>query len=57
VSDTLEERIDKRCRDLLDLATDPKDLTAALKVVIEFWEKRREPTEAWGSKLNGRGAA
>ena len=43
MTDPLETLIDNRVKDLLQLATDPKDLTAALKVAIEFWEKRRAP--------------
>ena len=55
MTDPLETLIDNRVKDLLQLATDPKDLTAALKVAIEFWEKRRAPQDAgWGSALTGK---
>jgi hypothetical protein len=37
------------------MATEPKDLTPACKVAIEYWEKKygTKQDEGWGAALNG----
>lgn len=54
-AETLEDSIDRRMKALLSMSTEPKDLTAALKVAIEWAREKREATatEGWGDKLKG----
>ena len=51
--DDLESVVDKRLVELLHLATDPKDLTAALKVAIDRLEQKKGTSGGWGTKLSG----
>lgn len=52
----LESVLEQRIKDLLALCTEPKDLTPAVKVAIEFWEKRygAKPQDKWGTMLTGK---
>lgn len=47
----LDELIDKRSKDLLSMAVEPKQLTDALKVVMEWWKMKHAPNpdEEYGS--------
>ena len=68
----LESLIDTAITDLLSLSKDlraketdgkpaisPKELTEAIKVAVEYWDKKRPSSvESWGTALNsGKGAA
>lgn len=52
-AETLEDTIDRRMKALLTMASEPKDLTAALKVAIEWAKEKRESqaTDGWGEQL------
>jgi hypothetical protein len=69
---SLESLIDNAITDLLSLSKDlrakeadgkpaisPKELTEAIRVAVEFWDKKRGSAEdGWGSKLGpGKAAA
>ena len=50
---TWEAKIEKRIGDLLDLATETKDLTAALKVAVAYYAVKKKVAEGdgWGAGL------
>jgi hypothetical protein len=49
----LESVIETRLKDLLNLATEPKDLTPALKVAVAYYavKKKVEDGGGWGGAL------
>ena len=51
----LETKIEARMTELLDMATDPKDLTAALKVAVAYYAVKKKVAEGdgWGGALGG----
>jgi hypothetical protein len=51
--DDLEAKLEKRIVELLDMATEPKDLTAAIKVAVEWVSVKRADKDGWGSALGG----
>ena len=57
MTEDLESVIEQRLKDLLVLATEPKDLTPALKVAVAYYavKKRVADGGAWGEELRGEG--
>lgn len=51
----LELKIETRMIELLDGATEPKDLTAALKVAVAYYAVKKKVAEGdgWGGELRG----
>lgn len=51
-----ETVLERRIIALLEMCVEPKDLTPACKVAIEYWEKKYGAVkdEGWGAALNGK---
>ena len=49
----LESVIEQRLKDLLNLATEPKDLTPALKVAVAYYAVKKKVADGgtWGKEL------